>query len=65
MGFYPGFERPTCLATPQISERTKQSLCGWLYIYVYIEMIDYSESDCTIEIYESWINQTLKSNSVA
>ena len=37
MGFDPGFEHPTCLATLKSSDRTKQSVCGWLYnIYIYI-----------------------------
>ena len=36
MGFDPGFERPTCLATLKSSNRTKQSLCGWQHIYIYI-----------------------------
>ena len=30
----PGFERPTCLATMKSSDRTKQSVCGWQYIYL-------------------------------
>ena len=33
MGFDPGFERPACLATLKSSDRTKQSVCGWQYIY--------------------------------
>ena len=33
MGFNPGFERSTCLATLESSDRTKQSVCGWQYIY--------------------------------
>ena len=36
MGFDPGFERPACLATLKSSDRTKQSVCGWQYIYIYI-----------------------------
>ena len=36
MGFDPSFERPTCLATLKSSDRTKQSVCGWQYIYIYI-----------------------------
>ena len=28
MGFDPGFEHPTCLATLKSSDRTKQSVCG-------------------------------------
>ena len=36
MGFDPGFERPTCLATLKSSDRMKQSVCGWQYIYIYI-----------------------------
>ena len=35
MGFDPGFERPMCLATLKSSDRTKQSVCGWQYIYIY------------------------------
>ena len=37
MGFDPGFECPACLATLKSSDRTKQSVCGWLYIYIYKE----------------------------
>ena len=29
------FERPACLATLKSSDRTKQSVCGWQYIYIY------------------------------
>ena len=36
MGFDPGFERRTCLATLKSSNRTKQSVCGGQYIYIYI-----------------------------
>ena len=36
MGFDSGFECPTCLATLKSSDRTKQSVCGWLHIYIYI-----------------------------
>ena len=36
MGFDPGFERPAGQATLKSSDRTKQSVCGWLYIYIYI-----------------------------
>ena len=36
MGFDPGFECPTYLATLKSSDRTKQSVCGWQYIYIYI-----------------------------
>ena len=32
IGFDPGFERPTCLATLKSSDRTKQSVRGWQYI---------------------------------
>ena len=35
MGFDPGFERPTCLATLKSSDRTKQSVGRWQYIYIY------------------------------
>ena len=35
MGFDPGFQRPTCLARVKSSDRTKQSVCGWQYIYIY------------------------------
>ena len=34
MNFDSGFERPACLATLKSSDRTKQSVCGWLYIYM-------------------------------
>ena len=36
MGFDPGFECPACLATLKSSDRMKQSVCGWQYIYIYI-----------------------------
>ena len=36
MGSDPGFERPACLAALKSSDRTKQSVCGWQYIYIYI-----------------------------
>ena len=39
MGFDPGSERPACLATLKSSDRTKQSVCGWLYIYIYIWLL--------------------------
>ena len=46
MGFDPGFERPTCVATPKSSDGTKQSVCGWqylsIYIYIYIYTIIYT-----------------------
>ena len=42
---YPGSERPACLATLKSSDRTKQSVCGWLYIYIYIYI--YSQ-ECNI-----------------
>ena len=32
MGFDPGFESPTCLATLKSYDRTKQSVCGSQYI---------------------------------
>ena len=41
MGFDPGFERPTCLATLKSSDRTKQSACGWQYIHIYIYWQDF------------------------
>ena len=34
MGFDLSFERPTCLAALKSSDRTKQSVCGWQYIYL-------------------------------
>ena len=39
MGFDHGFERPTCLATLKSSDRTKQSVCGWQYVCVYLSSI--------------------------
>ena len=36
MGFDPSFKHPTCLATLKSSDRRKQSICGWQYIYIYI-----------------------------
>ena len=33
-GFDPGFERPAYLATLKSSERTKQFVYGWQYIYI-------------------------------
>ena len=41
MGFDPGFGRPTCLATLKSSDGTKQSVCGWQYIYTYIYIYIY------------------------
>ena len=41
MGFDPGFERPTCLATLKSSDIKKQSVCGWQYIYIYIYIYIY------------------------
>ena len=38
MGFNPSFKRPTCLATLKSCDTTKQSVCGWQYIYIYIYM---------------------------
>ena len=35
-GFDPSFKRPICLATLKSCDTTKQSVCGWLYIYIYI-----------------------------
>ena len=32
-GFDPSFKRPTCLATLKSCDTTKQSACGWQYIY--------------------------------
>ena len=42
-GFDPGFERPACLATLKSSDRTKQSVSGWLYIYIYIYIYIYMQ----------------------
>ena len=63
MGFDPGFECPTCLATLKSSDRTKQSVCGWhIYIYIYIYRYDryfasaYSIVDLFKSLYElEWI----------
>ena len=30
------FKRPTCLATLKSSDRTKQFVCGWQYVYLFI-----------------------------
>ena len=34
-GFDPSSKHPTCLATLKSCDTTKQSVCGWLYIYIY------------------------------
>ena len=33
-GFNPSFKQLTCLATLKSCDTTKQSACGWLYIYI-------------------------------
>ena len=56
MGFDPSFERPACLATLKSSDRTKQSVCGWQYIYVCIY-----QPLCTDRM---WQKVTLKRNFI-
>ena len=36
VGFDPSFKLPTWLATLKSYDTTKQSVCGWQYIYIYI-----------------------------
>ena len=36
VGFNPSLKHPACLATLMSCDTTKQSLLGWLYIYIYI-----------------------------
>ena len=40
-GFDPSFKRPTCLATLKCCNKTKQSVCGWQYIFIYIYIYIY------------------------
>ena len=56
MGFDPGFERSTCLATLKNSDGTKQSACGWQYIYIYI-YVALSYRNCVITLVGSWCGQ--------
>ena len=35
-GFNPSFGNLPCLATLKSYDTTKESVCGWLYIYIYI-----------------------------
>ena len=35
LGFDPGLKRLTCLPTLKSWDTTKQSVCGWQYIYIY------------------------------
>ena len=35
-GFDSSYGRLVCLATLMSSERTNRSVCGWIYIYIYI-----------------------------
>ena len=32
-------KRPVCLATLQSCDTIKQSVCGWLYIYIYMVVL--------------------------
>ena len=48
-GFDPSFENLTWVATLKSSDRTKQSICGWQYIYIYISIYIYIE-----KMYEKW-----------
>ena len=48
MGFDPNFEHPTCVAALKSSDRTKQSVCGWQYIYR-------ERSNCFLCIYISFL----------
>ena len=62
-GFDPGFERPACLATLKSSDWTKQSVCGWQYIYIYIYthafFLNKNESKCHIILHVYYQNFAL------
>ena len=47
MGFDPSFK---CLSTLKSCDTTKQSVCGWQYIYIYIYIYIYTWKN-------KWINQ--------
>ena len=70
MGFDPGFERLTCLATLKSSDRTKQSVCRWLYIYMSaVEVFSMYHSSLILTILEyfipwwSWKHETISCNT--